>query len=199
MHKNEQICKACLHKNIEYKCRLYLENKIKVKGDDSILLCFSGGLNSIALVNIIKNLKLRYKKHPLFGKVECIHIQQQEKIDNQYIKIFEDFSGMKLNILKAYESFEKEELKSFKTIKLLLEGFKDTANNSDILEIFRDRLIRQFARKNKFNHVFKGNNCENLACQVFKNFSKGKGGNITDQSMYEPQNFGYPLREHLQK
>lgn len=39
-------------KNIEYKTRLTLENKIKVGSKSRILICFSGGLNSICLVLI---------------------------------------------------------------------------------------------------------------------------------------------------
>lgn len=74
--------------NIEYKCRLTLENSMKVKQNSSILICFSGGLNSICLVNVLANLKKRYQKHHLFGELRCIHIQQQEKLPEGYVKKF---------------------------------------------------------------------------------------------------------------
>ena len=44
------MCQACLFKNIEYKVRLLIENTFKVKKDSNVLVCVSGGLNSICLV-----------------------------------------------------------------------------------------------------------------------------------------------------
>ena len=50
MHKGDPICQECLFRNMEYKCRLLLENTFKVKKDSNLLLCVSGGLNSITMV-----------------------------------------------------------------------------------------------------------------------------------------------------
>ncbi len=51
-YKGEVICQECLFKNIEYKCRLLLENTFKVGRESNLLVCFSGGLNSICLVEL---------------------------------------------------------------------------------------------------------------------------------------------------
>lgn len=75
-------------KSIEYKTRLALENHLKVKGTSKILICFSGAINSICLINIISNIRQRYQKNPLFGDVECIHIQQQSSIPSDFIERF---------------------------------------------------------------------------------------------------------------
>ncbi len=63
---------------------------MKVEGTSKILVCFSGGLNSICLVNIFSSLKKRYQKHLLFGELRCIHIQQQSKIPEDYKQKFEN-------------------------------------------------------------------------------------------------------------
>ena len=96
MHKGQPICRECLFKNIEYKSRLTIENTMKVKQTASILLCFSGGLNSICLANIMSNLRKRYQKNKLFGELRCIHIQQQNNIEESYAAKFENFTGIKL-------------------------------------------------------------------------------------------------------
>ena len=57
---------------------------MKVKADSKMLICFSGGLNSICLVKLLSSLKKRYQKHHLFGELRCIHIQQQENIPEDY-------------------------------------------------------------------------------------------------------------------
>ena len=69
---------------------------MKVKGNSSILLCFSGGINSICLTNIMANLKRRYQKHHLFGTLKCIHIQQQKTIPENYKSKFEKETGLEL-------------------------------------------------------------------------------------------------------
>ena len=50
LHKGDPVCQACVFKNMEYKVRLLLENTFKVNKNSNILVCFSGGLNSIVLV-----------------------------------------------------------------------------------------------------------------------------------------------------
>lgn len=36
----------------------------------------------------MSNIKKRYQKSPLFGEMECIHIQQQSKLPDDYVKMF---------------------------------------------------------------------------------------------------------------
>ena len=51
LYKGESICQLCLFKNIEYKSRLLLENTFRVGKLSNILVCHSGGLNSICMVH----------------------------------------------------------------------------------------------------------------------------------------------------
>ena len=75
-------------KSIEYKTRLALENKIGIKQSSKLLVCVSGALNSICLLNILINIKGRYQKCPLFTDLQAIHIQQQSKLPPDYIEKF---------------------------------------------------------------------------------------------------------------
>lgn len=50
----------------------------------------------------MKNLKLRYKKHPLFGELKSIHIQQQQQLPENYVENFEKFTEMKLEVIPVY-------------------------------------------------------------------------------------------------
>ena len=86
-------------KSIEYKTRLALENKIGIRQNSRILICFSGALNSICLLNILLNIKGRYQKCPLFADLQCVHIQQQSDLPENYLKDFEEKSGLKLNVI----------------------------------------------------------------------------------------------------
>lgn len=119
-------------KNIEYKCRLTLENTMKVNGKSKILICFSGGLNSICLVNILNSLRKRYQKHHLFGELRCLHIQQQSTIPENYKKTFEDETGIILEIIKIENIFD-DKTKNFNDVKNLFSMFSKGANTLDLL------------------------------------------------------------------
>lgn len=57
--------------------------------------------------------------------------------------------------------------------------FNKASNSADLLELFRDRLIVDYAKKHKFDFIFKGLNGETIATSIFKYFTKGVGGNVT--------------------
>lgn len=66
LYKGESMCKACSLRNVEYKCRVNLQNKIKITENDKIVVCLSGGMNSICLINILYELQKKFQKHLLF-------------------------------------------------------------------------------------------------------------------------------------
>jgi tRNA(Ile)-lysidine synthase TilS/MesJ len=73
---------------MEYKSRLLLENTFKVNKESKLLLCFSGGLNSIAMVTIIHNIFKKYQKNKLFHSLACVHVQQQSPLTPHYLQLF---------------------------------------------------------------------------------------------------------------
>jgi hypothetical protein len=60
--------------------------------------------------------------------------------------------------------------------------FNKSANSADLLSLFRDRLIVNYAKQNGFNFIVKGLNGESIATSIFKYFTKGIGGNVTELS-----------------
>lgn len=60
--------------------------------------------------------------------------------------------------------------------------FNKAANTADILNMIKDRLIVDYARKNKFDYIIKGLNGESIATSIFKYFAKGIGGEVTELS-----------------
>ena len=77
--------------------------------------------------------------------------------------------------------------------------FGPSANSLDLLTIFRDRLILEFARKQGFDHVLKGDNAERIACETFKLFAVGQGGNIGGLICQPHSLTVYPLKGILLK
>jgi hypothetical protein len=60
--------------------------------------------------------------------------------------------------------------------------FNKSANSADLLALFRDKLIVDYARNNGFDFIVKGLNGESIATSIFKFFTKGIGGNVTELS-----------------
>lgn len=197
VHKNEAICKECLMKSIEYKTRLALESKIGVRRESRVLVCFSGALNSICLVNILSSLKNRYQKCPLFTELQCIHIQQQSHIPPGYVERFEAETGLKLTVIPIQLAFSQE--KTFEQVLQLFKKCKKNSNSVDLLVLLREHLIRKFAIENHFDFVLTGKNGESLAAEIFKYFAKGIGGSASQLTASQPGFFHYPLKQHLQK
>jgi tRNA(Ile)-lysidine synthase TilS/MesJ len=68
------MCRECSLRNVEYKCRVNLQNKIKINQSDKLLVGLSGGINSTCLVNVLRELQIRFQKHMLFDTMEVIHV-----------------------------------------------------------------------------------------------------------------------------
>jgi hypothetical protein len=200
LHKGEPICQGCLFKNIEYKTRLVLENSFKVGKNSNLLVCFSGGLSSACLVSILVNIVKRYQKNKLFNRLGCLHIQQQANIPEGFAEKFKQETGVELDII-GIEQIMREGERSIDYVREVLKKFSNNANTIDLITIFRDRLIADFAQKNNYDFILKGLNGDSLAAESFCYFAKGLGGNlpglcVTDQ-IKSP--FYYPLRGHSRK
>jgi tRNA(Ile)-lysidine synthase TilS/MesJ len=157
LHKGEPICQSCLFKNIEYKTRLVLENSFKVTKNSNLLLCFSGGLSSICMVSIIVNIVKRYQKNKLFNRFGCVHVQQQQALPEGFAERFEKETGVELHIIKI-EDIMREGERNLDNMRNLLKQFANTANTIDLITVFRDRLIADFAKQHNYDFILKGLN-----------------------------------------
>ena len=142
----------------------------------------------------------RYQKNKLFNKLGCIHIQQQKELPENYCQLFKEKTGIDIEVISIEKALEREG-SSLEDVAKVLAMFNKSANTIDLISIFRDRLIQDFAKKNNYDYVLKGSNGEALATETFRYFAKGLGGNIPDLSptFKEKASFYYPLRNNLQK
>ncbi len=66
---------------------------------------------------------------------------------------------MKLNIIKIQNIYGKENKDNkFEDIVRLFKMFKKNTNTIDLLTIFRNKLILDFAKQNQFDFVLSGKN-----------------------------------------
>ena len=67
---------------------------------------------------------------------------------------------------------------SLEDVKKVFGMFNKGANSIDLLNILRDRLLIDFAKKKKYDFILKGFNGETIATETFRYFAKGLGGNL---------------------
>ena len=139
------MCKACSLRNVEYKCRVNLQNKIKITSNDAVVVCLSGGMNSLCLANVLLELQRKFQKHLLFKSIEFVHVDlsvlnESPEEYRQKTKRLEEFAQVKSVGMRV---IQLSELVGEKEIKLLMGGFQEGANHQDIVEIFLQRLIQK--------------------------------------------------------
>jgi tRNA(Ile)-lysidine synthase TilS/MesJ len=95
----------------------------------------------------------------------------------------------------------REGERSLESMRELLRQFNSNANTIDLITVFRDRLIADFAAKHNYDFVLKGLNADSLAAESFCYFAKGLGGNLPGLCVSEhlKSPFYYPLRGHSRK
>lgn len=108
-------------------------------------------------LNVIINLMKRYQKNKLFDRLGCIHIQQQGELPPHYAEHFKDVTGIELVVIRIEEAMGKEKA-CLQDASNVLNMFSKTANSIDLVNIFRDRLILNYARSNNYNFILKGLN-----------------------------------------
>jgi hypothetical protein len=99
----------------------------------------------------------RYQKNKLFNRLGCIHIQQQGALPEGYQDAFFKETGIELTIIKIEEIMREGE-RSLAHMKDLLKQFGKTANSIDLITIFRDRLIIDYAKKHDYHFILKALN-----------------------------------------
>jgi tRNA(Ile)-lysidine synthase TilS/MesJ len=150
---------------------------MKVGKNSNLLVCFSGGLSSVCLVSILVNIVKRYQKNKLFNRLGCLHIQQQAQIPPNFTEKFKEETGVELDIIRIEEILREGE-QGLDNVRELLKQFNNNANTIDLVTVFRDRLIADYAQKNNYDFILKGLNGDSLAAESFCYFAKGLGGNI---------------------
>lgn len=70
---------------------------------------------------------------------------------------------MKLNIIKIQSIYNNENDRKFEDVVRLFKMFKKNTNTIDLLTIFRNKLILDYAKSNQFDFVLSGKNGEALA------------------------------------
>jgi hypothetical protein len=193
------MCRECSLKNVEYKCRVTLQNKIKILPTDRLVVGLSGGMNSVCLMNILKEIESRYQKHNLFKEVEAVYVdlgviapEGYGEMAREKVMRFAKERDFRLTIVRVEEIYGKEQPDR---IRRLMQGFKEGADHGDLIDVMVDRILHDYTKNNNML-LAKATSGQRVASNIFKYIVKGNGGNIGDLSFRHHTTL-LPLRDHL--
>jgi tRNA(Ile)-lysidine synthase TilS/MesJ len=139
-----------------------INHKVGIRKKDQILVCFSGGYSSRALLQLLDDSWSLDEKNHLGIKISVLYVDTSDVFG--YTQIEQD-ANLELvhRVCKSYN------------LTLLIEKMDKFAYKEDVFEIRLDKLIVDFARRNKFEKVMLGQNGTRLSSKLISDTSKGKG------------------------
>ncbi len=203
-NRNKFLCLNCFDNIIIHKFKSNLRTSCKIRQEDYLLVCISGGNFSMSMLELFReSFNDSNSKRKLFFKIKILYIddsiflKDKEKVINEKQKR-KQFIENKLNEYK----FDYEILYLEKVMNLNNEDFKVKEKNeydnilmdkffkifenipneggfrTKFIQICINNLIFSYALKNNFTKIVFGNNGQGLVRQSFFNIITGNGKDI---------------------
>lgn len=228
LNRTEFICKECLLKNLNHKFRSNLRAHCKIKHEDYVLVCVSGGASSMAMLhwfNTTFNDKTSHRK--LFFKLKVLHVdssvyylnhsnieemrEKRKKTNLEFENLCKDF-GFQIEIINLEEimKINNPDITDEEAAKNYLEIYNKISKigsfNEDFNKIMTRNCIFNYALKNNFNKIVFGNCAQSLVNNIFSTVVKGRGFSLREDIGYIDTHFLNgkvtvlkPLRDFLSK
>jgi cytoplasmic tRNA 2-thiolation protein 2 len=209
-NRHEFICKQCFLGIISHKFRSNLRTHCKIRHEDNLLVCISGGVNSMAMLHWFygtfndntSNRKQFFKLKVLYVDQSCLYysgdalLKEREFKFNQISRICKSY-GFPFDIINLEHilstSQYNEESNNFRLsddnhIKGLQKLYQAVsligAFDKDFVKILTRNLIFKYSTANGFNKVVFGNNGHGLVSNTFLNIIKGRGYSMKEDIEY---------------
>ena len=203
-NRNKFLCLNCFDSIIIHKFKSNLRTCCKIRQEDYLLVCISGGNYSMGMLELFhQSFNDSNSKRKLFFKIKILYIddsillKEKEKIieERQKRKLFLD---KKMKEYKFdYDIIYLEKVMNLNEIKInltdnneydniliekYLKIFESISNTggfkTKFIQISINNLIFFYTLKNKFTKIVFGNNGQGLVRQSFFNIITGNGKDI---------------------
>ena len=203
-NRNKFLCLNCFDGIIIHKFKSNLRTCCKIKQEDYLLVCISGGNYSMAMLELFhQSFNDSNSSRKLFFKIKILYIDDSILLKDK-TKIIEERQKRKLFLeqkLKEYNfdidiiylekvmnlNDEKINLKDNNVYEnILIEKYLQMLDRvsttggyrTKFIQISINNLIFYYAMKNKFTKIVFGNNGQGLVLQSFFNIITGYGKDI---------------------
>ncbi|XP_064459573.1 cytoplasmic tRNA 2-thiolation protein 2-like [Ornithodoros turicata] len=197
LRKHDPYCSGCFWKNCTHKFRSTLGKSRLIKHGDIVLVCFSGGPASSAMVELVldgisdeplKSLPI----HPSLLYIDDSVVLGDSADHADVISLMKDtgrrYYTVPLELVYAegplcFDSkYNNDELRH--TFTTTYNSFSTLTDREEFYRLTLRQLIVRVARDNGFKKVFTGETQTVLAARLLSNLALGRGAQIPDESAF---------------
>ncbi|CAK8692592.1 unnamed protein product [Clavelina lepadiformis] len=198
---NGTFCELCFEKHFTHKFRASMGRNPVVRNGEKVAIAFSGGSNSAALINLVKEglsnnaaRKLKFKAGIIFVDESSIypHIDGMNNKLEEVRDLMID-SGFPYHVIKLEEVLNVDDInieitsgmattsKSMMIHEIIHSSLTLTAKQ-ELLYRLRCRLLSYKATQLGYNHVFLGETSTRLAVNILSNVALGRGFHLAQDT-----------------
>ena len=203
-NRNKYLCQDCFNEMIICKFKSNLRTNCKIKTNDSILVCISGGNSSMGMLemflqsfdgstsnkNLFFKIKILYIDDSLLLKDKDKIIQERKNrkifLDNIMTKYKFDYQIINLEKVMDFNNDEFDINENEKYDNNLIEKYLEILNDipnfggfkTKFVKITINNLILYYSIKNNYKKIYFGNNGQGLVNQSFFDIITGNGKDV---------------------
>lgn len=227
LHRKDPTCRACFEVYCNHKFRSTIGKTKKLKPSDKVLIAYSGGLCSAAMVGLTNqalkdsaNKKLRFipavihvDEAFITNSTPVVEHESSVVLKESTWPVFITSLEMALrdtndvpfywetNLSNGNPPYGSEELKN--VLMKSLSNTKSLSSKLDYLKLLRTQLITDIARHAGFDYVFYGDSCDDLAIELLCDIAMGRGSQVSSDIGFYDARYQVPicrpLREFLKR
>ncbi|XP_023243040.1 cytoplasmic tRNA 2-thiolation protein 2-like [Centruroides sculpturatus] len=228
VHGKDSFCRSCFLAYCTHKFRGTLGKSKQIKRGEKILIAFSGGMSSSAMLHMIKEgLKeashKRLSFHPILLFIDETSIfstiNDENEENKEIYKVMLDI-GFPSYITRLEMVYHDEKSVFYQSLdasyfnfinynkekKLLMEAldsFKSLSSKENFIKNLRYNLIMDIAKNVDCSKIFVGESATLLAIRLLSDLAQGCGANIADETGFVDGRYAIPIlrpmREFLNK
>uniref|UniRef100_A0A6M2DQS2 Cytoplasmic tRNA 2-thiolation protein 2 n=1 Tax=Xenopsylla cheopis TaxID=163159 RepID=A0A6M2DQS2_XENCH len=202
---NDVYCKECFLQNTTHKFRASLGKSKLIRPDDKVLIAFSGGTSSSALLHLVqvglfqdKHKKLRFDPFVLYVD-ETPHIKpyvalkevterlESTKIPYHVVKLNKSLAS-DINLNNKH-SLTMDDNNLEQNLTSILSKFESDTSRLDFIEKTRYNLYASVALTLSCKYIFLGDTCTTIAARILSNVALGRGAHLPFDAAFADTRF----------
>ncbi|KAI1297290.1 Cytoplasmic tRNA 2-thiolation protein 2-A [Halotydeus destructor] len=222
LQKKDPLCRSCFDEYSSHKYRSTVAKHKLIRNGTKVLIAFSGGASSSALLNLVQECVQHPEEHRRAIYVpHVVHIDESILLPancdshlsqiraamkktswNAYVSSIE--SSFCCATEKSYGSLSDETAyESSDAIKgqftAALNDMKSLTSKEEFLRRLRNQLLVDIAKKECLDAIFLGTNGSRLSIQLIADVAQGKGNQIHLETGFCDDRFDIPIFKPLRE
>lgn len=220
LHRKEFLCQSCFLAYCNHKFRSTIGKAHKVKHGDQILIAYSGGNGSMAMLHMIlqglsDKSRKRIRFHPsLIFIHESVEAEIQGSVGKIldtmlasnlpcYVTSVEMYFKTKVIENEAYERITTDRLnpsfQCFEKFTAALDSLPNSSSKEDFLKQSRLKLLSKIGKRLGFDQIFIGDSTSYLAIELLSGIALGRGSQIPNFVGFVDDRFDVPILRPLRE